>query len=495
MKKFIKGISLLVLVCMLATLVACNNEPAVSGTTGTPASTESKTTSSTVATTVEEEKLEIPEGVNYATDGNPYEFRILGLNNGMYSHIDLTAEEILEEPINDAVFERNNVIEDALGVKIVATLETKGNVMAACRANVSASTDAYDLYIPTMSDAVTLATEGHLENLLEVPYLDLEKSWWDQNVNSDLIIKDKLYFTTGEISILDDDLTFVIIFNKDALAERKPEINPYQLVKDYKWTNSKLLEIVKDLNEDVNSNGSMDEGDNWGLMLNYNNITILYQSSGERLVNPDGEGGFEFGLTGSRANSVVSYGLDFMLDNEFFRTDKMGNADMQLSKFMDGSVMFRSTVFYVARQLRPMEMNFGILPNPLFDEDQERYYTPTSSQGYLPGICVPTSASDLERTGIITEAMAYYSHVYLTPAFYEASVEGLLTRDEESNEMLDIIFNTKVYDLGYIYNWGSVAFSLRTLVNEENKAYTSRFDSIQGSVESAIQETMDAFEF
>ncbi len=494
MKNTLRALSLVLLLCMIVSLAACGDtsDPGNTGSVNTGTSAPSTTGNGIVE---EKEELEIPEGAYYADGDTPYEFRILGLNNGSYTHIDLTADEILEEPINDAVYERNSILEEKLGVKIVGTIDTPGNVLATARSNIQADNDAYDLYMPPMNSAVVLATEGHLVNLFEVPYLDLEKSWWDQNVNRDLIIKDKLYFTTGEISILDDDLTFIITFNKDALAEKLPDIDPYQMVKDYKWTVDNLLEIVKDLNEDTNSNGKMDETDSWGFMLNSNNSTIFYQAAGERIVKPDGEGGFKFGLDESRALAVTEKVLDFMLDNEFFRTDKMGSADTQLAKFMDGSVMFRATVFSVARQQRSMEMNFGILPNPMFDEEQKQYYTPASSQGYLPGVCIPSCASDLERTGVITEALAYYSSEYLTPAFYEASVKGVLTRDEESNEMLDIIFNTKVYDLGYIYNFASKGFILREFIQNESKNFASEFDRVKGSIESAISEVMDAFEF
>ncbi len=498
-KRNIRIVSVLLVLAVMLTLASCGEDsPKTMGgtsSTGVPGSFAEDTGGA--AQTRKEEVLEIPEGANFATDGNPYEFRILGINsaNG-YPHIDLVAESVLEEPINDAVYERNNTIEELLGVKISAVTQTTSSIVSTARNNISSNTDAFDIYLPTMSDAVNLALEDYLVNLYDVPYLDLSKSWWDQNVKESLAIKDKLYFTTGEISILDDDLCYAVLMNKDSLKNFHADLDPYQLVKDKKWTLSKLLEIIKDTNDDTNGDGKMTHDDDWGMMLFTNVSTVFYLSSGESIVKPDGKGGYVFGMQDSRATDVVSDVLDFILDNQFYRTDKLGTtAADELEKFVSGHCMFRSTVFSVARQLRQMEMDFGILPNPLYDENQERYYTPTSSNGYLPGLCIPVCAGDIVRTGIITEALAYYSHIYLTPAYYDVSLDGVLLRDDESRDMLDILFGSKVYDIGYIYNFGGVAFVLNELTKADSKAYTSKFDSLAGPVSAGIEEVMEKFEF
>ncbi|MBE6552267.1 MAG: hypothetical protein E7665_09060 [Ruminococcaceae bacterium] len=496
MKNIVRALSLVLMLCMVVSLAACGDtsDPQNTGSQNTATSAPSTTG---VATEEEKEELEIPADANYATDGNPYEFRILGIDktNG-YPHIDLDADEILNEPINDAVYERNNKVEELLGIKIVASYKTVSEIYSTAKSNISTNTDAFDLYCPPMNLAVNLALEGYLMDLYDVPYLDLEKSWWDQNVNDSLAIKNKLYFTTGEITVLDDDLCYAILMNKDALVNFGTDEDPYELVKQKKWTLAKLLEIIKDTNNDTNGDGKMTHDDDWGMMLFTNTSTVLYLASGESIVRPDGNGGFEFGMQDTRASDVISDVLDFMLDNQFYRTDQLGTTSAdELQKFMSGHCMFRSTVFSVARQLRQMEMNFGILPNPLYDENQERYYTPTSSNGYLPGICVPVCAEDAERTGIITETLAYYSHVYLTPAYYDVALDGVLLRDNESREMLDILFGSKVYDIGYIYNFGNAAFVMNELTKGNNKGYVSKLESLEGPVSSGIADAMEKFEF
>jgi len=489
MKTILRIASLILVAVMCFGMIACNNEPAQ---TGKPATEGSKPTASqtgvTGVTTEEVEELVLPEGAKY--DG--YEFRILGLSNGVYSSNDLIAEELSEDPINDAVYERNNAVKELLGIEITATNETAANIVTTIKNNVSAETDAYDLCVPTMTQAINLAKEGYLVNLYDVPYLALDKSWWDQNIPEQMTINGKLYFTTGDISYLDDDLTSIHIFNKDALEESMPDLDVYQMVKDKKWTWSALEEVIKTANNDLNGNGEMDKEDVWGMMLSANDITSYYQSAGELMVKPNESGNLAFAMDGTRAAEVVTKGLDFMLDNRFFRADQLGaNADEQLNSFMEGRVLFRATICYVARQLRPMETDFGMLPQPLFDEEQTRYYTPVSYA--MIGFCIPTTVTDVERTGVITEALAYYSQQYLTPAFYDITLNGLLARDDESKEMLDIIFGSKIYDIGYLCNFGGMQTVLRKLVEGENKGFASSFDSIRDMVNSDASALEDTF--
>jgi len=490
MKKTVRIISLLLVAIMCMALAACGGD--TPETTGSNAPATGTQATGTVQTTVEEkEELEIPEEAYY----EGYEFRVLGKDNGAYSSVDITPNEALEEdPINEAVYERNNKIEEELGVKIVSVNQSAGAIVNTIKNNVSAQTDAYDLFCVEMSNAFTLARDGCIYNLYEVPYIDLEKSWWDQNVADTMTIKDKLYFTTGDITILDDDMTMVQLFNKDALAEIKPDVDIYQVVKDKKWTLEYLETLIKDMNQDLNGDGKADKDDRWGMCLSTADILTWYNAAGEVMVAPDGEGGFKFAMESTRAIEVMTKSLDFMLDNKFFRTDQL-NATSQdeLNSFMRGTVVFRSTIMNVARQLRPMEMDFGMLPAPLFDEDQERYYSSTSYA--IVGHGIPTTVSDLERTGIITEAMAYYSKQYITPAYYDVSLQGILARDEESREMLDIIFSSKLYDLGYLLNVGGQQRMPRQLVEANSKAFASKYDEVKGVIEDDIASFLEEFEF
>jgi len=488
MKKTLRISALLLVLCLCLAFVACDSAPKTQG----PATGNDKTGTATAPVSSEEKpEYAIPEGAYYEN----YEFKILGLgNNNGYSHIDLTAEELMGDPINDAVYERNAKLKEDLGITISSQLDTAAGLLATAKSNIQAELDSYDLYLPTMSDAVSLATSNMLVNLYDVPNLDITKFWWDQAVVRDLTIDGRLYFTTGEIGIMDDDLCYVIAFNKQFLKEFGMEVDPYQLVRDKKWTLNKFSELTRGFNDDLDGNGEMTSEDQWGFITFINSSTVFYQASGERMVSRDGDG-FVFSMQTDRASAVVEDVLEFMNGEGFWRTDKMDRTRSTTQAFMDGDVAFRTLVLSTVREFRGMEMDFGVLPYPLFDEDQKEYQTPTSTECYCPGVMIPVTASNLERTGAITELLAYYGYQHLTPAYYETSVKGVISRDEDTWEMLDLIFGNKIYDIGYIYNFGDMQFVINELTKNDNLNYVSKLDSIKDAVAADIQEVLDAFHF
>lgn len=54
-----------------------------------------------------------------------------------------------------------------------------------------------------------------------VTLLHLENSWWDQNANKTLQIDDKLYFTTGDISILDNECMLTVCLPENDCHESR----------------------------------------------------------------------------------------------------------------------------------------------------------------------------------------------------------------------------------------------------------------------------------
>jgi len=296
-----------------------------------------------------------------------YEFLICGIEDANYPSAALFADELNDEAINDAVYERNAKIEEVLGVTISGDLVK--NVYKTANENISSGFNTYDMYMVPLDKAMTLAKDDYLVDLNELEWLDLDKPWWDQNCNESLALGDKLYTTTGDIDILDEELCFVIIFNKTKASEF--HIDPYALVESGDWTIDKLLEFQTIMNIDLVDDTVKDYNDQWALLSAANTSTIFYWAAGERLIVRDENGMPTLGVNLTRAQNVISKVLDFMVDSEVITSNQISNWagsdawQIQLDMIMDGRAVFRSTVLKVARDMRDMEnMIFGILPNP-----------------------------------------------------------------------------------------------------------------------------------
>ena len=124
--------------------------------------------------------------------------------------------------------------------------------------------------------------------------------------------------------------------------------------------------------------------------------------------------------------------------------------------FREGRALFFLQNIGAADQFRDMEDDFGILPLPLYDENQDRYYNSAASWS-ISLYSIPKNAYGADgfaRAGWITEALAYESKYSLTPAYYEQTLQNKVSRDEESARMLDLIFATRTYDFGWYFEIG-----------------------------------------
>ncbi|MCD7782617.1 MAG: hypothetical protein LUI15_01765, partial [Firmicutes bacterium] len=85
-----------------------------------------------------------------------------------------------------------------------------------------------------------------------------------------------------------------------------------------------------------------------------------------------------------------------------------------------------------------------------------------------------------------SEALAYYGQQILTPAYYEIQLQGRYSRDEESQGMLDIIFEYRCYDLGVFFDWGGAKTSLSTSGANASTLYASLNKAITKAIEKSL---------
>ncbi|MBO7245962.1 MAG: hypothetical protein J6V56_04270, partial [Clostridia bacterium] len=108
-----------------------------------------------------------------------------------------------DEVLNTAVMERNNYVEQLTGVEIVA--HPVDNVITTLNDEIAGGMSTYDMAMPFMPGAATLAQEGKLHALNSEKlsaYIDLSQPWWDANATAGLSVDGIVYFTTGDISIM-----------------------------------------------------------------------------------------------------------------------------------------------------------------------------------------------------------------------------------------------------------------------------------------------------
>lgn len=109
-------------------------------------------------------------------------------------------------------------------------------------------------------------------------------------------------------------------------------------------------------------------------------------------------------------------------------------------------------------------------------------------------MAVPVTSGDLERTGIILEALCAESRKRVIPAYYDKMLKTKIARDDESGEMLDIMFSTRSADLGLIY-WNSQITSPFSgqIGKQKNLNIASFIEKNKPKIENEISKAVDAF--
>lgn len=418
----------------------------------------------------------------------------------------IDAAEIIDEPVNDACYERNAVIEEKYGIDIVAHYAgADEDYIQMLRDDMQSGLNEYDAIVGAFTYVAPLGIEGLLYDFNDIDngYLHLDKEWWDQSLIRDTAINGNVYFLSGDALIEDDEATWAIFFNKDLVKTYGVE-DPYQVVRDNKWTLDKMHEMCKQVELTHGGTKSYDPavGDIWGMVMQSYDVLLFMQGAGQTLV--DNSGDEPVLRIGDARNIQVFMNLcDLMYDEK-----NVGVADLhgywedmyenEGKIFANGNALFMpySISLVSSPSIRDAEIRYGLLPMPKADELQDNYTTSINVYHYAV-MAIPTSnVTKLDVTCYAFEAMAYYGKEIVTPEYYDRTLTYKRFTDEESGEMLDLIFRNRTYDLGTIFNFNGgnddgTLYFYTGLLGKKSTDIASHLESKQNSYQSGIDDLIE----
>ena len=480
MKKAQKLACLLLAMLTVLSLAACNN------TTGTTQDNVPADTSGTGE--------EIPPVPTETYDG--YDFTILmtcrNPDSVIVRDFEMDEGNSTLNVLNEALYKRNQQMQDEFDIVInpIVKYSSTNNGSDLVRNANTADDLVYDLCILGTYSAASLAQTGDLCDLTDFGDIDLSKSWWDQNVNRDLKVHGRIYFTTGDISLVATQAMYGLVFNKEMFDEESWEY-PYQLVEDGEWTFDKMKEYVLKVSADLDANQTMDQYDKFGLGYIHSTCIAFLGAAGEKIAQVNESGEIELSITRERAaNAVISF-IELTKDRTHCingQADTDGTNKTAIGMFADGQLLFRAVEHLGFPHLRDTKLEYGILPLPKYDEAQDRYYTPVGSWDGAY-VCIPVKNYEVERTSKIIERTAYISQQIVTPAYYKKTLEGKYVRDDDSYNMIKLEIENRTYDIGYMYNFGSLQDNITTLSKNYSTNFASILKTSQTQAENAINIT------
>jgi hypothetical protein len=473
MRKIIVG---LVLVSLLLSsfLSACGEEISNIGNGDTQVTETVSPEDIAAETTADGDK---PDVMNADYEGAV--FNVLYPEWSLYNYY-YFADETNGEVVNDAIYDRTLKLEEAMNIDF--TWISKGyidTIHPEVNKTVMAGMDTYQLALTHCATSlVNYPKQGIAANWLDVPGIDLDKSYWNQSIKERMTIAGVLPFEANSFILPDVNTIFFNTLLNDNLIHE----NLYKLTLDGKWTWDKLSEFAALASLDIDGDSKFTENDQYGFVgeLGWQFASIPI-SCGQYIITVDPDQGAVITINTEKTINILDKLKTFLYSGNSAFTWKYSDAydPNQGGKppvdFNAGKALFYLVPLSLASTFREMDTDFGILPLPKYDETQENYETLNWS-GFM---VIPVTAGDLEMVGTVVENLGYLNDKIVLPAFYEILLGQKISRNEESSQMLDIIFKGSVYDLGV--NLGLYGITETCCASANAKDFASYYEkSIKG---------------
>ena len=460
--------SLLALLMLVACLASC----------GTPADTTVGGNDTTAApnpedTTPEEEVVVRPDIPQEDNGGE--EFYILYPENAStYKSYLFAPDELDGDNVNMAMFERNMAVSEWLGVTITSNcLGSYKNIYGELQKTVMADTDTYDLVVTHSGDNIVNMVAGkYVQDWNAIESVDLTSALWNQSSVD-------LFERNGVVPLAINDFIIpsvnLILFNIDLMDEYGIPL-PYDTVLAGEWTLDTFFELASRVHKD-DGDGVKNLTDTFGFVTTFDHrVTSFQHGVGQMIIEKDSDGEYAY----------VQY------------SDKMVNFVEKFNSFLQGESGFGGpaakpifsegrSVFYVEQlvstiEMRALELNFGVLPMPKWDVSQEDYIS-VCWVGYMG---VPTTVRNTELVGKVSTLLAYENNQRVLPEFYDILLGNKLANDLQCQQMVEIIFENCIFDLG-------ITMDRRAFFQELISTGSNDVASKWEGVESSYQGALDAF--
>ncbi len=391
---------------------------------------------------------DLPAGIAAADYGKT--FTIYAPDFGMYQRY-FFADDPGTDSMTKALYERELKVEEHLGVDIGYVLDGDiFNVRTEAQEMVMTGDNTYQLMLThCIAGLSAMVTENLLYDFNNFEYIDMSNEWWNQSANEALAVNGHCYYTLSDYMLADPNC---VLFNKELLNAHNLE-DPYQLVRDGEWTIDKMMEMMSSVTSD-NGDGKWDHSDTWGLATpNDWFLNSFIFSSEVDFVTRDSDDRFIFAFDNERTYKMIEKLDQLLTGSDTYVYEDMGNlsAEECLAEDTYVDISKERSLFNIntVRNLylyRDIEVDFGILPYPKLEAAQDGYVT----NDWSGLMCVPKTVGDTEMVGKVIELLAYFSGD-VKYAYYEIMLGEKLSRDPESKEMLDIIFDGIMFDAGVTY--------------------------------------------
>ena len=293
----------------------------------------------------------------------------------------------------------------------------------------------------------------------------------------------------GDISYYSVGSAFVMFFNKDIIEDVPSLTSPYQLVYNDEWTFDVFEEYVITTASNLDGDGTGDittDSFGYGTQIWRGPVQALY-STGYRGMVRKGDG-WKITVNNDTTNRAVNDMRELLWSSGVAYLDETGEYLDLKSAFSSNRVTFFDNHLHSASIFKATDVNFGILPWPMYG-DAEEYYSCVDAGTQIYAVLRNTSDSNAVKVSTILEELAYRGYKDIMPFYYETILSYQYLKDEDSIKMMEIVHDNLVFDRGFFVN-GEISGCFREAVVQkpgETKSLNQIYDSKEGAINDGIK--------
>ena len=360
MNNFKKVLSLLLCVLMITASVSCSDNAVE--TENQPSNNDTSTSSETQPETLAYLD-DLPDNLNY----NGQKIRFAVQNDMRSIYVDEEEDDIADIVI-EAVWKRNNTIEDRLNIEFeVSDQIGYGEYNEFVMKSIQASSDDYDVFQGHARFQINLASLGAMKNLDNIENLDLKKEYWGQDYINNISYKDIHYWATGELSLSYVSLIYCIIANNDFFNQLYPGQKLYDYVNEGKWTLDTFESFISNAYIDYNGNGKTDSDDRFGVWMHDGHVfNGMMFASNIAFTKWDSDGLPSVGVDNEHTYNALEHLGKIFKDNPSCYMASNNDTTNYLEMFVQQKILFYPNTLGAIEDdfLRNMNEDFCLLPYP-----------------------------------------------------------------------------------------------------------------------------------
>lgn len=495
-KLLVRLISAALMLAMLTGVTACSN----------PA--EDVDTALTTAGATEEAVTEEERDTRF--DGVDFEGREFRVYTSVNTNDATNANALIEgsgemngDTVNDAVYTRNQTVEEMLGVKFVFTESDYdyGAVKAAISALVLSADDVYDLIVNDLYPAAELTYEGMFININDAENFDYSKSYWYSGYMEDLkLTVDRMFIMAGDYFMDVIGSCHALFYNKQMMESYYTDPDcVYEDVIANSWTFDKFLTYVLGAYQDLNGDGKLNDGDQMGYTCNgrWGSAIPFMIGADIKFIERAEDYTISFSFNNERSVKLLEKLNEIFYSEATQTAPKDPSTEGLITLFGAEQTLFLGyqRLGYLEK-MRDITFDIGVVPYPKLDDTQSYYIT--SSHDTTEIGTIPVTVTDTNFVTTVIEVCNRETQNYVIPAYYESALKVKYARDDTTAMMIDIIHDNfgSTFPLGYgvaLNNFPlNLSFGTPLASNKTDfvSAYDKNVTAAQTKLESIVEQVI-----